>query len=454
MAKDDYIIPTGIKVGWAIGELGVAFYIGVTMAFFLYYLTEGLSISAAYAGYALFIPRIWDAITDPLMGIISDKTHSSMGRRRPYILVGSFLFGLAFWLTLSPPAGMGETGYLIYFTLMYILAGTAFTIFDIPYSAMAAEMTADYKQRTNLIGYKMMGARIGIVLAASVTPLILSLKDSLREGFALVGALGGIFITICGLIAFFSTKEAKRTKPDSQKLSFRNIKPFAEMRQLANNKPFSRLFIIFLMQNIAIGSGSATLIYFITITLKQSPATMGPLFTLAGVTALVATPLWVFIGNKIGKKTSYNRAMIINLSIISAAFFLSNEFFFLIYGLYVVMGFADAGNQLMSNSMVPDTVEYDQALTGKRREGIIFGAWAFCRKFGMALGALLASQVMATFGFISNAPSQSEMAELSIRISYAAIPAIFWMMAIILLRKYKLDQKQYEEIQQQVNSNQ
>ena len=272
-------IPLFIKTGWAIGELATAFYIGVSMAFFMYYLTEGLLVSASYAGLALFIPRIWDAITDPLMGIISDKTHTNMGRRRPYVLVGSILFGLTFWLIFTPPAGMSEMGYVIYFSIMYVLAGTAFTIYDIPYSAMAAEMTSDYKERTNLIGFKMMGARIGIILAAWATPQILALRTSITAGFELVGIYGGLFISICGLVAFVTTKDANRTEPEGTPLNFKKIKPLKEMAALADNKYFSRLFFIFLLQNIAIGSGAATLIYFVVISLKQDISVMGPLFT-------------------------------------------------------------------------------------------------------------------------------------------------------------------------------
>lgn len=446
-------VPLFIKVGWAFGELATAFYIGVSMAFFMYYLSEGLLISASYAGLALFIPRIWDAITDPLMGIISDKTHTKMGRRRPYVLVGSILFGFTFWLIFTPPSGLSEMGYVLYFSIMYILAGTAFTIYDIPYSAMAAEITPDYKERTNLMGYKMMGARSGIILAAWATPQILALRKlSLTEGFELVGIYGGLFITICGLIAFFTTKEARRTEPTGTPLNIKSIKPLKEMIALANNKYFSRLFFVFLLQNIAIGSGAATLIYFVVVSLKQDISVMGPLFTLAGVMALISTPVWVYIGARIGKKTAYIRAMTINAIIVFIAFFLSDKYFFLIYGLYLVMGFADAGNQLMSNSMVPDTVEYDQLLTGKRREGVIFGAWAFCRKFGMAMGALIASQIMGLFGFISGATTQTEVASLSIRIAYAIFPAILWVVSIYLLQKYQLNKQEFSEIQQQLKA--
>lgn len=442
MEHTKFKIPNYIKIGWAIGELGVAFYIGVSMAFFMFFLTEALAISPAYAGLALFLPRLWDAVTDPLMGIISDNTRSKLGRRRPYLLLGSVLFGLSFWLTLSPPSDLSETGYIIYFSVMYIVVGTAFTIYDIPYSAMAAEMTADCKERTNLIGYKMIGARLGIVLAAFISPIVYLSADNLKEGFALLGMIGGLFIFVSCLIAFVTTIDARRTEPSNSEFTLKGLKPLTEMRQLANNRHFVRLFSVFMLQNISIGAGASTLIYFVIITLQQSPTTMGPLFTLAGVTALLSTPIWVYIGNRIGKKKAYTRAMIINTLILCSAFFFTDEYFFLIYGLYVIMGFADAGNQLMSNSMVPDTVEYDQKLTGKRREGIIFGAWAFCRKIGMATGALLASFVMSIFGFISNAPEQTEMAQFSIRVAYAVIPAMLWIGALYLLKNYSLEEEQ------------
>jgi len=100
--------------------------------------------------------------------------------------------------------------------------------------------------------------------------------------------------------------------------------------------------------------------------------------------------------------------------------------------------------------MVPDTVEYDQLLTGKRREGVIFGAWAFCRKFGMAMGALIASQIMGVFGFMSGATIQTDAASLSIRIAYAIFPALLWLGAIYLLKQYQLDEKTFGQIQQKI----
>lgn len=441
MKESDQPLPRFVKVGWGIGELGIAFYVGVTMAFFLFYLTEALNISPVWAGTALLIPRLWDAITDPLMGALSDRTRTRMGRRRPFLLVGAVVFGLTFWMVLSPPPVESEIGKVLYFTAMYVLVSTAYTIYDVPYSSMAAEMTGSFRERTNLVGYKMMAARLGIILSAVVSPIIFNSKESLSEGFALLGAVGGIFITTTGLVAFFTTSTAPRIEIIPERFSLRD-----EIMAVVQNKPFANLFFVFLLQNLAIGASATSLIYFITITMSVTPNLIGPLFAVAGITALILTPGWVVIGGRIGKKPAYARAMLINILATAAVFFLPASLAMLLFGVYVINGAADAGNQLMPNAMVPDTVEVDELHSGVRREGAIFGAWAFCRKAGMAGGAFLVSVCLSLFGFVSGAAEQPESVQLGIRIAFAAIPLLLWLGAFKLLSRYHLDETKFNEI--------
>jgi GPH family glycoside/pentoside/hexuronide:cation symporter len=432
-----------IKVGWGIGELAIAFYVGVTMAFFLFYLTEALQISPVWAGTALLIPRLWDAITDPFMGAMSDRTRSRMGRRRPYLLVGAFAFGLTFWLVLSPPPVESDLGKVVYFTAMYLLVSTAYTIYDVPYSSMAAEMSGSFRERINLTGYKMMAARVGIILSAIVSPLIFSSQETLAEGFALLGALGGVFITVTGLVAFFTTSKAPRIEAVPDRFSLRE-----EITAVIQNRPFANLFVVFFLQNLAIGASATTLIYFITITMSVTPNLIGPLFAVAGVTALIATPGWVVVGGRIGKKSAYARAMMINMVVALGLFLLPTSMAMFLFGVYVIMGIADAGNQLMSNSMVPDTVEVDELQTGQRREGAIFGAWAFCRKAGMAGGAFLTSICLELFGFVSGVAEQTESAKLGIRIGFSLLPLLLWFGAYKWLSRYDLDEEKFHEIKE------
>lgn len=438
-------LPTYIKVGWGIGELAIAFYVGVTMAFFLFYLTEALKISPVWAGVALLIPRLWDAITDPFMGALSDRTRSRMGRRRPYLLVGAVTFGLTFWLSLSPPPADTELGKALYFTAMYVLVSSAYTIFDVPYSSMAAEMSGSFRERTNLVGYKMMAARVGIILSAIVAPMIFTSQETLAEGFALLGAIGGAFITVTGLVAFFSTANAPRVEVTPERFSLRD-----EVMAVIRNRPFANLFIVFLLQNLAIGATATTLIYFITLTMKVSANLIGPLFAVAGVTALIATPGWVVVGGRMGKKAAYARALTINMLVSTALFLLPAAWSMLLFGIYVIMGIADAGNQLMSNSMVPDTVEVDELQNGVRREGAIFGAWAFCRKAGMAGGAFLTAICLHLFGFVSGAPEQTETAQLGIRVAFSLLPLLLWFGAFRWLARYDLDEDKFNSIKAQL----
>jgi len=431
----------GMKIGWGIGELGIAIYVGITMAFFLFYLTEALNISPVWAGTALLIPRLWDAFTDPFMGAMSDRTRSSMGRRRPYLLAGSFLFGISFWLVLSPPPMESELGKTIYFTLMYILVSTGYTVFDVPYSSMAAEMSNDYRERVNLTGYKMMAARLGIIFAAIISPLVYNSRETLQEGFALLGAIGGIFITLTGLVAFFSTRNAPHRDVVPDRFNLRT-----EIRAIRQNKEFSALFLVFLAQNLAIGANATALIYFLTITMKLSQNMIGPIFGIAGITALLVTPGWVVIGKKIGKIKAYHRALIVNSAVALSLFFLPQSLGMMLLGIYFINGIADAGNQLMSNSMVPDTVEVDELHNGVRREGAIFGAWAFCRKAGMAGGAFLASIILSISGFVSGAPEQTEAASFGIRIAFSALPFVLWLSTMALLRRYDLTEEKFNEI--------
>ncbi|MCC6173424.1 MAG: MFS transporter, partial [Gammaproteobacteria bacterium] len=157
----DAPLPTWMKAGWAAGDLGIACYVGGTMGFLMFYATQAHGISPAWAGLALLIPRVIDVVLDPLMGAISDRTRSPMGRRRPYLLYGSIAFGLAFYLMFTTPPLATPLWTVVYLSVAYLLASAAFTAYSIPHAAMAAEMSASFRERTSIVGYRMLGSRFG-----------------------------------------------------------------------------------------------------------------------------------------------------------------------------------------------------------------------------------------------------------------------------------------------------
>jgi sugar (glycoside-pentoside-hexuronide) transporter len=443
-------LSVGIKTGWAIGELGIATYVGITMIYLMFFLTEGLGISPFWAGIALLIPRLWDVVTDPVMGAISDRTHTRMGRRRPYLLIGGALFGIAFFLIFAAPTEASEMTKVVYVTAAYMLTSTAYTIYEVPYGAMAAEMSADYRERTVLTGYKMMAARIGIVIAVTLGPYIYTSQETLAGGFRLLGGIFGGFMVITALISFFSTARAPRIARVVHAFSLKD-----EFRAIVRNRPFAILFMVFLLQNIAIGASATTLVYYLTVVMKVNSAVAGQLFAVGAITATVVTPAWVYLTRNIEKKTAYFAGLAIAAAMALPALFLPPNLYYLLFAILFFAGIGDAAHQLFSLSMVADTVEVGELDTGMRREGAIFGAWAFCLKLGMALGAFFVSIGLNLAGYTAGsnaAADQSEHVILTIRVLYSLLPFVLWLLAILILRAYDLDEKRFNAVKSAIKS--
>lgn len=436
-----------VKIGWAIGEVGIATFIGLTMMYLLFFLTQAMGISPLWAGVALLIPRLWDVLIDPIIGALSDHTRTRIGRRRPYVLAAACTFGPCFALVFAVPAALSDVGKTVYVTVLYLLASTAYSLLDVPYSAMAAEFTSDYRERTNLTGYKMVAARAGIVLSVTLGPFIFMSQASLAAGFRLLGFVSGAFIVATTLITFFTTRRAPRIEHPAHRFSIRD-----ELNSLAGNRPFRTLWLVFLLQNLAVGTSATTLIYLITFVMRADAKVVGPLVATGSIVGLLVTPLWVLLARRLGKRRGYFAGMGIAAIMSLPALFIPPEWYLVLFVVLMITGVGDAATQLFPNSMVPDTVEVDELRTGMRREGAIFGAWSFCRKLGMAAGAFLVSIGLSAVGFVSGAApaAQSAQALLGIRLVYSLLPFTLWVTAMLVLRRYELSETRFNEIKAQI----
>jgi GPH family glycoside/pentoside/hexuronide:cation symporter len=438
-------LTAGTKAGWAVGELAIAAYIGLSMAFMLFYCTNVLGIPPALAGVALLVPRLIDAFSDPLMGAVSDRTRSNLGRRRVYLLVGAPLLALSFGLVFFVDPGLPLRPRVAVLMLLFLASNLAVTVYEVPYSAMAAEMSTDYRQRIGLTGYKMMAARTGIILALFGGPFIFRSQPGLATGFRLLGLIAGAFILVTGLWAFFATARAPRIDSVAHRFSLA-----AEYRAIVGNKPFRTLWLVFLLQNLAVGAASTTLIYFVIYAMGMDAKAAGPFLAVGGIAAALATPVWVLVGRRLGKRGGYFLALGAAALLAAAVALVAPGMAVLLFIVLALAGAADAGTQLLPNSMVPDTVEVDEARTGERREGALFGAWGFCRKLGMTLGAFLVSLALAAIGFEQGAATQGADAVLGIRLIYAALPCLLWLTAMLLLTRYRLTEARFNAIKAEI----
>ncbi len=436
-----------IKLGWAIGELAIAAFVVLQMAFMLFYCTEALGIPPAIAGLALLAPRLLDAFADPMMGALSDRTHSRFGRRRLYLLLGAPLLALSFAAVFFVPveAPLGVRVALLVAT--FLLSNAAVTIYEVPYSSMAAEMTSSYRERTSLTGYKMVAARAGGVIAAFAAPMIFGSQASLTAGFRLLGLAAGGFILVTGLWAFFATADAPRIETTPKHFSVRE-----EIAAVLQNRAFCALWIAFLLQNLAIGAAATTLIYFVTQVMRVAPQLAGLFMAAGGVAAVVATPLWVLLARRIGKRRGYYAGLTIVAITAVPALFLTPGQSWLLIPILIAAGVGEAATQLFPNAMAPDTVEVDELSSGLRREGAIFGAWGFCRKLGMTGGAFLVSIGLSAIGFLPGAAAggQSQEALHGIRLIYAAVPIGLWLATMLAFSRYDLTEARFEAIKREI----
>ncbi len=381
------------------------------------------------------------------MGAISDRTKTKMGRRRPYILFGSILLGLSIAGLFYAPIGASEMYKASYLLVLYLLASTAITIFDVPYSSMAAEMTNNYKERTSLIGYKSIAARLGILIVLFAVPTVFANSENLAVGFRLVGIGFGVFIVLTGLTSFYLTKDVPRFIQPVSKFTVRD-----ELKAVRENKPFRALWTVFLFQNLAIGASATSLLYMLTLVINVERNSIGSFMAVSAVVGTIATPFWVFFGRKMEKRKGYYIALILSLLALIPFLFIQPNATTSLFFMLVFVGIADAATQLFPNAMVPDTVEVDELQTGERREGTIFGAWAFCRKFGMTAGAFLVSLMLSAFGLVKGGELdvQPESALLGIRLSYSLLPMTLWIIALLLLHRYKLSGENFNAIKKQI----
>lgn len=445
-------------LGWSSGGLATAVYLGITMNYFLYFLTEGAAISPEMAAWVLLVPRLWDVITDPIMGAISDRTPGRMGRRRPWVLFGGLLFAFSFYMMFAIPDFETEMARGLWVMGFYLLVGTAYTMYEVPLNAMLPELSQDFRQRGRLASYMMIAIRAGLIGTMLIGPFIFAATEDLAVGFERVGLFAAITIASCSIIVFFTTGDAPRSDFKPRKMNV-----ISELTALWKNRPLVVLVMVHLVKMTGVGAAATSVIYFLVFTLKAPEQAAGIILSVTAATATLFIPIWMWVMSHFGKKSAYAIALsVVTLCMIPLLFIGPNTIagsFSIPYVEEMVTGgvvavaiamifvsFGDSGSILIPNGMIPDTVEADELRTGVRREGTILGAWAFSRKLGMALGAYVITLCLSKTGFVQGAAEQTEQAAAGIRYAYVLIPCACYLLSLFILQRYDLTEEKFNGI--------
>lgn len=434
----------GIKLGYGVGDIGSNIFIVSSGFFLLFFLTDVVKIEPAVAGLILLFPKLWDVVSDPIMGGISDVTRSRWGRRRPYLLFGAIPFGISFFLMFHAPGYESAIARGAHVGLMFALGCTFFTIINIPYSSMVAEMSDDYNERMSITSFRMIGSTVGVLLAGGLAMPLVKLGGEGAAGFRFMGIIFGVAIAAICLICFWGTRNATMLPPKN------THHPMKEQIRIAfKNYPFIMLIASYALQSTGIGVLMAGLIYYIKHVMLLPETAMGVMFPILFGAAIISIPVWVKIGVKLGKIRAYRIGLTIIIVMLASTFFTKSSQLTLFYVQLFFLGIGFSSFQLFPFSMLPDTIEYDEMKSGLRREGIFSGVWASGQKLAYSVGPGIVGFALSLSGFIAGETQPASVA-LGIRIIFCLFPALALLLSFIPFSRYDLTAEKFEEIKRSI----
>lgn len=455
-------LKTRVKFAYGLGELGPAM-AGSTMIFFqAVFLTNVAGLNASLAAFVLLIGKIWDAVNDPLIGWLSDRTRSRWGRRLPWMVIGAFPVALFFvlgWWVPHFATGGSQWALFAYYSGVVIVYNTFYTAVALSHSSLTPEFSHDYDERSRLTSWRMaasLGGSVGgLVVALVVFRVLADATDQVRY-FAMalaVAVLGLVAIAIC-VAGIWRTAQMAEEVRKTRERTMPVHAPMPILKQLAvvfRNRPFVIVCGIYLFSWLALQFTAAILPYYVGTWLGL-PTTQFQIIALAvQVTALAFIPIWGKLCVKLGKKPVYFIGMAFWLVAQAGLIMLQPGESSWIYLLAAMAGLGISVSYLVPNAMLPDVMELDELETGERREGIFYGFFVFLQKIALALGTFLVLQAIGLAGYISYgpgevAPEQPESALLAIRLAIGPMPAVAIVLGIVCAALYPISKSRHHEI--------
>ena len=432
--KEAIKLPLSACLGWGIGSIATMMVLNVTNGLLLKYFVDHLAIAAYFAGLVIAGSRIFDAFIDIFVGMLSDKTRSPWGRRRPFLLVGSFLLALSPIILFAVPLVV-EPDYMtamVFFGLaMYAIS---YTVFNVPYMAMPVEMTQNHHERTYLFTFRIYGTAIGTLLGGALAPWLITYFGGGSLGFAKMSFVVAGIALIVGLTCFWTTRNAPifDVKENKTKAKFLNL------GKVVSNRPFVFLLIAKIFIVASTGVGAAAKAFLVTDILLQPLSWLGIYATSATAGMLISQPVWLKVSKAYSKRICFFIAaallIVVNLTWLLAG---PNETQFLLGLRGFCLGLSGGGVLLATQAMLPDVLEHDFKLNGIRHEGAMTGMYTTVERGASALGVALTGVVLSIGGYVGGVDPTPD----GIRAIYACvaiIPCLGLFLSILAITQYRL----------------
>lgn len=419
----------GNKLGYAVGDFGLNLFYTFCTLFLLYYYTDVLGLSPSMAGGIIMAALLFEAVLDPLMGFVANRTQSRFGRYRPYLLFGSVPLALSF-IAMFVPTGLQGGALAAYAMAAHLIFRAMYTVVGIPYASLSAEMTQDSRERSQIAGLRMIFATACALTLATVTlPLSSRLGGGQVGFFGLSLVYGGLFVPIL-VFCFFKTREATGARPDAP--TFGEI--FAMLRA---NWPLQLLLAATVLALIGSTMFSKTLLYYLKYDVGSETALTFALMVVTGSAAL-SIPFWLFITSRTSKRFAWLMGSTMTVMNAIAFYLLAPRAGPLLWFILGVNGFGNGALSLSFWAMVPDTVEYGEWKADVRAEGAIYGLVSLTQKFALGFGIGLLGVLLDFVGYRPNL-EQTASTLHSMRVLLTLVPAALAMMVGTFIWFYPLD---------------
>jgi GPH family glycoside/pentoside/hexuronide:cation symporter len=456
-------VPLWVKIIYGSGDWGMASYGTLRQIFYAIFLTDVVGLDARLASFAALIGVIWDAINDPLVGVISDRIRTRWGRRRPFFLFFSIPFGLGFLLLWWAPPWQSQIALMISITLAFMISDTLQTLVTVPFFALTPELTPDYDERTSLTGYRIFFNLLASLITAVAAPIIvdaaLKAGSTLQQGYLMVAALFGGMATIPFLLIFFFIRENRDgTHMVYEQESYRKL-----LRQAWNNIPFRYATVLYMLNWVTFDLVALMLPFFMTYWVAQgnllasidifgeSIALESVVFGLLLIVAVVALPFWTWLARRLSKRSAYIIGMTFWAFVQTIMMVIMPGQIGLIVVLSVLAGLSVSTAHVLPDAIFPDVIEWSELRTRNRSEGVYYGAMHFVRKLAGAVAIFSALQVLGWFGYQSPPVGtiqfqQSEVTLQAIRWLTGPAGALLLFASIITAWLYPLSRERHSRI--------
>lgn len=464
------VIGFGEKVGYALGDAASNFYWKTFEFFIIFFYTDVFGISAGAVGTMMLVTRVMDAVADPIMGTLADRTKTRWGHFRPYVLWFALPLALAGVITFTTP-NLGSGGKLVYAYATYCLLMLLYTAVNIPYSALLGVMTPNSKERTSLASFRFVGAFSVAVLVQYCTPSLaqwFGMSASLRaqhaflahpiewmrwffskdflklpsdpiRGWQMTMVVYGILAVILLVLCFMITRE-RVTPPANQDPNFKR-----DMRDMFGSRSFVVILgVAIIMITSFVLKGSVSAYYFKYYVHRVD--LLGPFLVSNALAFLAAVVIAPLLAKRFDKKFLFMAAIGVGGMIIGGFWFAKPTDIGLMFVLQILSSFVIGFNSPLLWAMFADTADDAEWRLGRRNTGLVFASAIFGTKVGLAIGAWVTGGILTLFGYVANI-DQSATSLLGIRLSMSVFPAAMLVVAALMMKAYPLDDKLMVQIE-------